>query len=328
MTIIEDKDLIYDVKDYDVVLVGLNIMNTMGNGFPHKVAVSFKDVAASNKETAYGDPKKLGSVRVVKSKNGPYFALCYISRGRYRPDRIPDTVDYEALGQCLQLVNRAFKGQKVATTIIGIALAAVAIGIGAKAIAALLFWWRGGTLEAPGMLALWAAVVSILLKELVYQYTVRRGRSLNSPAVEANAWHHRSDALSSVGTLVGIGGAILLGNRWTMLDPLASLVVAFFILRVAWKLMHQGLNELLEASLPEEVEKEILDIVSSFPDVHDPHHLRTRRIGSRYAIELHIRMDGALPLATAHARTCEIEKKLKEHFGSDAHITLHVEPIK
>ena len=220
------------------------------------------------------------------------------------------------------------KYETLATTIIGIALAAVAIGIGAKAIAALLFWWQGGTLEAPGMLALWAAVVSILLKELVYQYTVRRGRSLNSPAVEANAWHHRSDALSSVGTLVGIGGAILLGNRWTMLDPLASLIVAFFILRVAWKLMHQGLNELLEASLPEEVEKEILDIVSSFPDVHDPHHLRTRRIGSRYAIELHIRMDGALPLATAHARTCEIEKKLKEHFGSDAHITLHVEPIK
>lgn len=220
------------------------------------------------------------------------------------------------------------KYETLATTIIGIALAAVAIGIGAKAIAALLFWWRGGTLEAPGMLALWAAVVSILLKELVYQYTVRRGRSLNSPAVEANAWHHRSDALSSVGTLVGIGGAILLGNRWTMLDPLASLIVAFFILRVAWKLMHQGLNELLEASLPEEVEKEILDIVSSFPDVHDPHHLRTRRIGSRYAIELHIRMDGALPLATAHARTCEIEKKLKEHFGTDAHITLHVEPMK
>lgn len=220
------------------------------------------------------------------------------------------------------------KYETLATTIIGIALAAVAIGIGAKAIAALLFWWRGGTLEAPGMLALWAAVVSILLKELVYQYTVRRGRSLNSPAVEANAWHHRSDALSSVGTLVGIGGAILLGNRWTMLDPLASLVVAFFILRVAWKLMHQGLNELLEASLPEEVEKEILDIVSSFPDVHDPHHLRTRRIGSRYAIELHIRMDGALPLATAHARTCEIEEKLKEHFGTDAHITLHVEPMK
>ena len=220
------------------------------------------------------------------------------------------------------------KYETLATTIIGIALAAVAIGIGAKAVAALLFWWQGGTLEAPGMLALWAALVSIILKELVYQYTVHRGRSLNSPAVEANAWHHRSDALSSIGTLVGIGGAILLGNRWTMLDPLASLIVAFFILRVAWKLMHQGLNELMEASLPEEVEKEILDIVSNFPDVHDPHHLRTRRIGSRYAIELHIRMDGALSLDTVHTRTREIEQQLKEHFGFDTHITLHVEPVK
>lgn len=120
MTIIEDKDLIYDVKGYDVVLVGLNIMNTMGNGFPHKVAVSFKNVAKKNKETAYGDPRKLGTVRVVKGEpDGPYFALCYISRGRYRPDKIPDTVDYEALEKCLHRVNGAFKGQRVATTIIG-----------------------------------------------------------------------------------------------------------------------------------------------------------------------------------------------------------------
>ena len=220
------------------------------------------------------------------------------------------------------------KYETLATTIIGIALAAVAVGIGYKAVASLLFWYQGGTLAAPGMLALWAAVVSVLLKELVYQYTVRRGRNLNSPAVEANAWHHRSDALSSLGTLVGIGGAILLGDRWTVLDPLASLVVTLFILRVAWKLLKQGIDELLEASLPDEVEREILDIVTSFPDVRDPHHLRTRRIGSRYAIELHIRMDGALPLSTAHSRTCEIERALKEHFGPTTHITLHVEPVK
>jgi cation diffusion facilitator family transporter len=220
------------------------------------------------------------------------------------------------------------KYETLATTLIGIALAAVALGIGYKAVASLLFWYRGGTLAAPGMLALWAAVVSVIVKELVYQYTVRRGRTLNSPAVEANAWHHRSDALSSLGTLVGIGGAILLGDRWTVLDPLASLVVTFFILRVACKLLKQGIDELLEASLPDEVEREILAIVTAFPDVHDPHHLRTRRIGSRYAIELHIRMDGSLPLSTAHARTCEIEHALKEHFGPTTHITLHVEPLK
>lgn len=119
MKIIEDQDLIYDVKDYDVVLVGVNIMNTMGNGFPHKVAVSFKYVAESNKGTAYGDPRKLGCVHVVKDSTGPIFCLCYISRGRYRPDKVPDTVDYEALEKCLDLVNRNFGGKRVATTIIG-----------------------------------------------------------------------------------------------------------------------------------------------------------------------------------------------------------------
>lgn len=220
------------------------------------------------------------------------------------------------------------KYETLATTVIGIALAAVAIGIGWKAVESILFWYSGGTLPAPGMLALWAALVSIVIKELVYQYTVRRGRDLNSPAVQANAWHHRSDALSSLGTLAGIGGAILLGDRWTVLDPLAGLVVSLFILRVAWKLLKGSFNELLEASLPDEVEKEILEVVTSFPDVSDPHHLRTRRIGSRYAIELHIRMDGTMTLADSHARTCEIERALKAHFGDRTHITLHVEPTK
>ncbi len=200
------------------------------------------------------------------------------------------------------------KYETLATTLIGIALSAVAIGIGYKAVTAFLYWLQGGMLAAPGMLALWAAMVSIAIKELVYHYTVHKGRVLNSPAVEANAWHHRSDALSSIGTLVGIGGAILLGKRWTVLDPLASLVVSFFIMRVAWKLLKQGLDELMEASLPEEVD------------------LRTRRIGSRYAIELHIRMDGSTPLSIAHSRTYEIEQALKQRFGSTTHITIHVEP--
>ena len=220
------------------------------------------------------------------------------------------------------------KYETLATTIIGIALAAVSVSLGWKAVEALLFWYSGGSLPAPGMLALWAAVVSIVLKELVYRYTVHRGHVLNSPAVEANAWHHRSDALSSLGTLAGIGGAILLGDRWTVLDPLAGLVVSLFILRVAWKLLKGSFNELLEASLPDEVEREILKVVNSFPDVSDPHHLRTRRIGSRYAIELHIRMDGTMPLADSHARTCEIERALKARFGERTHITLHVEPRK
>lgn len=220
------------------------------------------------------------------------------------------------------------KYETLATAIVGLALAAVAVGIAYKAVVSLVFWFHGGELRAPAMLALWAALASIVVKELVYQYTIRKAKSLDSPAVRANAWHHRSDALSSLGTLVGIAGAIFLGHRWTVLDPLASLVVAIFILRVAYKLLKQGLNELMEASLPEETENEIIRIVSSFPDVCDPHNLRTRRIGNHIAIELHIRMDGNLPLSVSHDRTREIEQALKQRFGSHTHITLHVEPTK
>ena len=220
------------------------------------------------------------------------------------------------------------KFETLATAFIGFALLAVAAGIIIHAGSMIYSWYQGNELAKPGMLALWAAVVSIVLKELTFQYTIRKGRKLNSTAVVANAWHHRSDALSSIGTLVGIGGAILLGNRWTVLDPLASLVVGIFIVRVAWKLLKQCFGDLLEASLPEEVEKDILDIVRSFNDVSDPHNLRTRRIGSHYAIEIHIRMNGDIPLVQAHSRAHDIEKALKDRFGENTHVVVHVEPAK
>ncbi len=220
------------------------------------------------------------------------------------------------------------KFETLATSFIGLALMVVAGGIAYNACLALWAWLHGTDLPAPGMLALWAALVSILLKELTYRYTASKGRKLNSPALEANAWHHRSDALSSLGTLVGIGGAILLGRRWTVLDPLASLVVAFFIIRVAWKLLRQSLGELTEAALPENVQKDIQQIVASFPDVSDLHNLRTRRIGNHYAMEFHIRMDGNVTLIEAHSRAHYIEKALREHFGPDTLVTVHVEPTK
>ena len=220
------------------------------------------------------------------------------------------------------------KFETLAQAIIGVALLVVAGGIFYDAAVHLMKWFDGENLPKPGMLALWAALASIILKELTFQYTRRAEKALHSPALEANAWHHRSDALSSLATLVGIGGAILLGDRWTVLDPVASILVTLFIVRVAWKLLKECFGDLLEASLPEDVEKEILDVISSFPDVSDPHNLRTRRIGSRYAIEFHIRMDGDIPLVKAHSRAHDIEKVLKEKFGDNTHIVVHVEPVK
>ena len=218
------------------------------------------------------------------------------------------------------------KYETLALTLIGVALLAVAIWIlygGATKIAT---WLNGGRLEAPGMLALWAALLSIVFKEAVYRYSIIKARQLQSPAVEANAWHHRSDALSSVGTALGIGGAIFLGQRWTVLDPLASLVVGAFIVKVSVHLLRDGIGDLMEQSLPDEVEKEILQLVALVPDVEEPHDLRTRRIGNHYAIELHILVDGDITLREAHDKASAVEDLLKSHYGQDTHVAVHVEP--
>ena len=218
------------------------------------------------------------------------------------------------------------KYETLALTLIGVALLAVAIWIlygGATKIAT---WLNGGRLEAPGMLALWAALLSIVFKEAVYRYSIIKARQLQSPAVEANAWHHRSDALSSVGTALGISGAIFLGQRWTVLDPLASLVVGAFIVKVSVHLLRDGIGDLMEQSLPDEVEKEILQLVASVPDVEEPHDLRTRRIGNHYAIELHILVDGDITLREAHDKASAVEDLLKSHYGQDTHVAVHVEP--
>ncbi|MBO4906694.1 MAG: cation transporter [Bacteroidaceae bacterium] len=220
------------------------------------------------------------------------------------------------------------KFETIASFMIGLALVAAAIGIIYSGGEKLWAWWNGTELEAPGTIALWAAVVSILVKELLYQYTARKGRTLNSTVMIANAWHHRSDALSSIGATLGIGGAIWLGNRWTVLDPLASVVVGAMLIRVAWKVLMTSTSELTEGSLPEDIEQEITDIIHSYPDVKEPHNLRTRRIGSHIAIEVHIRMDGRRSLREAHERATTIERELKRHFGDGTHVTIHMEPIK
>lgn len=220
------------------------------------------------------------------------------------------------------------KYETLASTLIGIALLAVAIGIivsGARKIAA---WVKGEELASPGMLAFWAAIVSIVVKELTYRYTIRAARKLDSSALKANAWHHRSDAFSSIGTAIGIGGAIFLGKRWTVLDPLAGVIVGAVLIKVAVDMVRDGIGDLMEKSLPDDVENEILAIVTSFSDVHDPHNLRTRRIGNRIAIEIHVRMDGSTDLKTSHQRASDIESALRAKFGPDTHVTVHMEPIK
>lgn len=220
------------------------------------------------------------------------------------------------------------KFETMATFLIALALIGAAIGIIFSGSTKLVAWLDGEELEAPGMLAQWAALLSILVKEVLYRYTAQRGKELESQAMIANAWHHRSDALSSIGAAIGIGGAILLGNRWTVLDPLASIVVGAMLVKVAVKLMKTSVDELTECSLPAEMENEIMALILSQSDVQEPHNLRTRRIGNRIAIEVHVRMRGDHSLNFAHEKATALERLMKERFGPQTHVTVHMEPIK
>lgn len=221
------------------------------------------------------------------------------------------------------------KYETLATSIIGIILLCVGVGLFWESAGKIIgFYFKGEVLESPGKIALIAALVSIVVKEILFRVTLIVGGRENSQALIANAWHHRSDVFSSIGTALGIGGAILLGDKWRILDPLAAVIVSVFIVRISLKLILPAINDLLEKSLPPEVEDEILAIIEETPGVKNPHNLCTRRIGNDFAIEVHIRVDGKTTVARAHELTRNIESKLRNKFGPATHIMLHVEPIK
>ena len=221
------------------------------------------------------------------------------------------------------------KYETLASCIIGLALIVVGVMMGYNATVKIVDVVKNGTeLASPGIIALAAAVLSIVLKEWMFHITRKVAREVDSPAVEANAWHHRSDALSSVGTAIGIGGAVLLGSKWAVLDPIAALVVSVFIVVQAAKILSDAIGQLMEKSLPRDVEQRICEIVYEEEGTSDIHHLRTRKIGSQISIELHVRMNGYLTLREVHDKSIAIEKRLRAAFGDSTYINLHVEPLK
>ena len=220
------------------------------------------------------------------------------------------------------------KYETLASVIVGLLLAFVGIGLAWNGIEKAVGFFKGEPLPSPGFIALLAALVSILFKEGLYQYTVRAGRRLNSSAVVANAWHHRSDAMTSLATLVGIGGAMFLGPKWNVLDSIAAIVVSGFILKAAYSLMKPGIDELLEKSLSENDKREIASAIYSTPGVKGFHRLRTRRIGPKVAIDAHIKMSSSLSLKEAHEIASEVERRLKSKYGSDTYIGIHMEPME
>ncbi len=220
------------------------------------------------------------------------------------------------------------KFETFATMIIGLILVAAGIGLMINGVKLVIESLKGNSLPRPTMLALAIAIISIVSKEWLYHYTIRKGHNLNSQAVVANAWHHRSDAVSSGGTLIGIAGAMFLGDPWRILDPLAAIVVSVFIIKSGYDIMKPCINELLEGSLPADQEQEILQLVKSVPGIIDVHNLRTRRIGNDIAVDMHAKMDGNQTLSEAHAKATEAENAIKSKFGANSIINIHMEPFK
>lgn len=218
------------------------------------------------------------------------------------------------------------KFETLATMIIGVILMGAGVALCVNGIQLVIKSIHGEALPKPTMIALIVAIASILSKEWLYRFTLTKGKSLNSPAVVANAWHHRSDAISSGGTLVGIAGAMFLGDRWRILDPIAAIVVSFFIVKSGYDIVKPAVEELLERSLPEEQEKEIEQLVLGVKGIDTIHKLRTRRIGNTIAIDLHAQMPGNISLAEAHNYASEAERAIHRRFGKECFINIHMEP--
>lgn len=220
------------------------------------------------------------------------------------------------------------KFETFATMLISFALIIVGMSILYSGVEKIIGSLNGKLIEQPGYIALWAALISIVFKEALYWYTKIEGKKLNSQAMIANAWHHRSDAFSSIGTAMGISGAILLGERWRILDPFAGVVVSFFILKVAWDIAKPSIDELLDRSLPDSVEKEIEKIIADTKGIEDFHNLKTRKIGEINSIEVHIKVDRNMTVEFSHQIATEIEISLRKKFGERTHVIVHVEPYR
>jgi len=219
------------------------------------------------------------------------------------------------------------KFETLATMIIGTILILAGIALMVNGIELVAANVRGQISEKPSAIALFVAIISIATKELLFRYTRKVGTEENSPAVTANAWHHRSDAMSSVGTLAGISGAMFLGDKWRILDPIAAIIVSLFIVKSGYDILKPAVGELLESALPEELENDILELVLSVRGIEKIHNMRTRRIGNAIAISLHAGMDGNLSLHQAHAIATAAENAIKNKYGANTFVNIHMEPL-
>lgn len=213
------------------------------------------------------------------------------------------------------------KIETIVTASIGLALAAVAAGIGYSALATLHEKDAGH----PGWIAFAAAAVSIVTKEALYRWTVRVGRRAKSPAVVANAWHHRSDALSSVPAAAAVAVAVFFPS-WSFVDHVGALVVAMFILQAAWAIIKPTLGQLVERSASTDVRDRIERIVLDTPAVRSTHAIRARYVGSGLQVDLHIQVEPQMSVLDGHEVARQVRRRLTEQGPDVTDVIVHLEP--
>ena len=210
----------------------------------------------------------------------------------------------------------------VAALILGVILAATGLGIGWSGIQKIT---GGEALLVPGTLALIAAIVSIVVKEAMFWYTWLAAKKIDSSALKAEAWHHRSDALSSVGSFAGILGARL---GFPALDPVASVIICLFILKAAWDIMSDALGKMTDHACPPAMVQEMADSILSQPGVLGLDTLNTRLFGDRVYVDVEIQADGDLPLKVTHATAQAVHDTLEQTFPQVKHCMVHVNPAE
>ncbi|MDI6700369.1 MAG: cation diffusion facilitator family transporter [bacterium] len=217
------------------------------------------------------------------------------------------------------------KIETFATFIVGIFLILVSFYIFYSSSKTIFFIFRGNRIRQPGLITLIFAFLSIILKEGLYRYTVFVADKIKSSSIRANAWHHRSDALSSIATTVGIGLAVFNKNL-IIFDPISAMIVAFFIVKVGINIAKESFDELIEKSLSSNEEEEILKVIESVDGVINPHSIQTRKVGNYIAIDVHIEVDKKISVEEAHRITENVEEEITKKYGENCYINIHIEP--
>jgi cation diffusion facilitator family transporter len=216
--------------------------------------------------------------------------------------------------------------ETVSAFLVGLVLIGAGALIGWQGIRRAVEIGSGASLPYPKTVTVVIAAGSVVIKEILFQITRRVGRNEKSPALIANAWHHRSDALSSVAAVFGISGAIVLGEGWLILDPITGILVSILVVTVGVRTAVTALREMTDHALSDGECDELITIVQGVPGVEDPHNLKTRRLGPTVAVEIHFRVRGEMSVNDGHIRATEVERRIRERFGPDTTVITHVEP--